>query len=173
MAGWLEKAAREYRGRLILAGACWFLVAALFSVIGGMVAYTALWGETTTARVAKCDYETQQEGRSPDLVCTGTWLTEAGRPKSGFIEGVDHGDVGRDVEVRLGPGGDAYAGSLTDHPIGFAPLLLVLTVVFYVWAWRRVRRAGRIDPVFAQAAGTDATSNVRVISGGDHTDEGR
>ncbi|TDB87717.1 hypothetical protein E1264_13805 [Actinomadura sp. KC216] len=175
MAGWLERTAREYRGRLIVAGACWFLVVGLFSVLGAMTAYTMLWGETTTARVAKCDYEVEREGRPGDLVCTGTWRTGAGTQESGFIEGVDQVDVGRDETVRLGPGGDAYAGSITDHPIAFAPLVLVLTVVFYLWFFWRVRRADRVDPLFTQAPDADmpTTGNVRVIPGGDHTDVGR
>ena len=92
------------RVRLVALGFLALLVIGAF-FLPITLGYTFLAGEKATAQVTSC----HRSGRK--LSCEGHWRGADGTRGSGHISGVDTGDVGHSVEVRIGPLGP-YAGGL-------------------------------------------------------------
>ncbi|WP_433334867.1 hypothetical protein [Spirillospora sp. CA-294931] len=137
------------RGKWIIVAVCYTVAAAGFGGVGVATTYTMLWGERTTAYVNECHLErTQKNKTNYREVCNATWQTKAGEQKDSTIEGVGPADVHKHVKVRLGPAGDAYAGSYSDHGIVYAPFILAVPPVIagVVW-WRRRGRVEKVEPL--------------------------
>lgn len=81
--------------------------------------WTFVFGDTATAQVTHC-----RHGKRLD--CSGQWQGANGRRGDGHISGVDAGDVGRSVEVRIGPLGPYAGGPARSWPmlITAVPLLV-------------------------------------------------
>ncbi|QFG24712.1 hypothetical protein [Actinomadura sp. WMMB 499] len=106
-----------------------------------VMTYTLVAGEQGTASVARC-VETGT-GKNYNLSCTGTWRTGSGGSGSGEIYGLDEGDAGTDVPVRVGPMGP-YAGGFGRNWIYYLPLVpLLLAPAVMVWALRATLGPGR------------------------------
>ncbi|MGH3377779.1 MAG: hypothetical protein ACRDP6_23900 [Actinoallomurus sp.] len=90
-----------------------------------MFAWTFLAGDTATARVTACRHGKQ-------LDCSGTWQDAKGRRGHGHISGVDESDIGRAVEVRIGPLGPYAGGPARSWPmlLTVLPLLLAPPLLF-------------------------------------------
>jgi hypothetical protein len=123
------------RVRLVAIGFLVLLVGGLL-LLPAVLTYTFVAGDTATARVTAC----RQTKR---LSCSGRWQDADGRTRSGHISGVDRDDVGRSVEVRIGPLGP-YAGGFGRSWGAFTTLLpfLVGPPIWVVLA-RRLLNPGR------------------------------
>ncbi len=124
------------RVRLVAIG---FLVA---FVVGALVlpvalGYTFTAGGTATARVVSCD------GGGKRLSCEGRWQTKDGQKGEGHISGVDRSDVGRDVEVRIGPLGPYAGGFGRAWPLFLTLLPLLVGPPFVLVTLRRLLGPGR------------------------------
>jgi hypothetical protein len=68
--------------------------------------YTQMFGDRATARVTQCREHKGNPtmfGVGTTTSCSGTWVTSGGQRGSGRIENAGHGDIGRALEIRIGP----------------------------------------------------------------------
>ncbi|MFD0851023.1 hypothetical protein ACFQ07_02215, partial [Actinomadura adrarensis] len=112
--------------------------------------YTRVFGDRATARVTEClEKKTNPTrfGGGTSTSCSGTWMTSAGERGSGHIGNVSRGDIGRTVEIWLGPRG-AQAGNPLSEPAvvvggGIWVFLLITVHAIGVWALGTGQRAAR------------------------------
>lgn len=70
-----------------------------FFAVGGLLTYRDQRdGTPAVAIVTDCTERLAKYGGDR---CRGTWVTDGGRTGSGTVEGVNHGDEGERVEVRV------------------------------------------------------------------------
>jgi hypothetical protein len=101
-----------------------------------VLGYTFLAGDKATAQVTTCRHAKR-------VSCHGNWQDARGRRGSGHISGVGRDDVGRSVEVRIGPLGP-YAGGLgRSWPLCLTALPILLAPPFTVVMMRRTLGPGR------------------------------
>jgi len=99
-------------------------------------AWTFIAGDTATARVTAC-----RHGKHLD--CSGRWQDAKGGHGQGHISGVDEGDIGRTVEVRIGPLGPYAGGPLRSLPMLLTALPLLLAPPFLFVTRKRLLGPGR------------------------------
>lgn len=99
-------------------------------------AWTFLAGDTATAQVTAC-----RHGKHLD--CSGHWQDAKGGRGAGHISGVDDGDVGRSVEVRIGPLGPYAGGPARSWPMLLTALPLLLAPPLGFVVIRRALGPGR------------------------------
>jgi hypothetical protein len=112
--------------------------------------YTQMFGDRATARVTQCREHKGNPTRfgvGTTTSCSGTWVTSGGQRGSGRIENAGHGDIGRAMEIRIGPHGAEAGNPLADPVVvvigGIWASLLVTVVATVLWALRAGRRAAR------------------------------
>jgi hypothetical protein len=110
------------------------------AVTGGGIYYLAkqLTGTPGTATVSECHLTGTRATRG--VVCTGTWVSDAGVVGTGTVNGAVSGDEGKRVDVAIRDGA-AYTTSLA------TPITLIALgggtgalFGFLIWRGRRTKR---------------------------------
>ncbi len=123
-----------------------------------VLTYTFLAGERGTAQVSEC--RRVSSGRIVQLNCTGTWRTDGGDTGSGKVYGLSREDVGRTVEVRIGPLGPyahGFAGSW--HVYAYSPFIFIMFGVLLAGRRKAVRRAAPL------LAGPASHGDLLIVTG--------